>query len=119
MIKAKLLLFADWLFSFRVIFLFLAAFFAACIVYGFIYLAPTQQNQFVLPSFLALLWSLMFYILLVFTQKKPQDSNKKPTLLNKFKLKVHRLFYSLFTVVFIGLTLAVFIVTFRLLSVWY
>jgi len=119
MIKAKLLLFANWLFSFRVVFLVLAAAASTGIVYAFIFLTPVQQDKFVMPSFLAFLWSIMLYTLLVFTQQKPQNSNENITLLNKFKLKVHRLFYSLFTVVFIGLTLAVFIVTFRLLSVWY
>ncbi|MCJ8320713.1 MAG: hypothetical protein MJK12_13825 [Colwellia sp.] len=117
MIKAKLLLIADWLFSFRVVFLLLAAISAAGIVYGFVFLTPVQQNKIVMPSFLALLWSIMFYTLLLFTQKKPQDPSEKLSLIKHFKLKVHRLFYFLFTLVFIGLTLAVFIVTLRLLSV--
>jgi len=119
MIKAKLLLIADWLFSFRVVFLVLAAFFAASIGYGFIFLTPVEQNQFIMPSFLALLWSIMFYILLVFTHKKPKIYSEKLGFINQFKLKVHRLFYALFSLVFFVLTFAVFVVSFRLLNVWY
>ena len=118
MIKEKLLLVADRLYSFRAVFLLSAACFTGGIIYCFIFIPAIEQNQFVMPSFLALLWSLMLYTLLVFTQNKPQYANEKLSLINNIKFKIKRFIYSLFTVVFLVLTLAVVIVTFRLFIVW-
>ena len=108
---------ANKLIPYRKLLLLLVALFASLVIYSFVCLEPSQQNKFALPNFLALLWSLLLYLLLTLIQNSSQISSEKMSMIARVKRKMYRGLYLAFSVVFIGLTGAIFWVTFRLLSV--
>ncbi len=114
------------LFPFRKVILVLTALFALVIVYSFAYLPPKEQNSISLPSFLAMLWLVLCYLLVHFSQKFAEQSahhltshsaNRKG-LFTRIKLKVQRVLYYLSAVIFLLLTLAIVLLTIRLLNAW-
>ena len=108
---------ANKLIPYRKLLLLLVALFASLVIYSFVCLEPSQQNKFALPNFLALLWSLLLYLLLTFIQNRPKISTEKASMITRVKRKMYRRLYLVFSVFFIGLTGAILLVTFRLLSV--
>ena len=108
------------LFPFRKLFLLLTLLFAMAIVYGLVFLSANEQNVFVLPSFLAMLWSLLCFLFLGFAQKfaaqyEPNSIASK-SLWQRFKLKIQRGLYYLLGLVFLGLTLTIILLTSRVLK---
>jgi len=113
---------AKKLFPYRKVVLILVLLLALNIVYGFIFLSIEQQDTSAAPSLLAMLWLLLCYLLLVFTQKKSvyfgQALDKSPRLFERIKMKLLSFFYLLLGLCFLLLTLTLSFLSFRLLNTW-
>jgi len=85
------------------------------LVYSFVAISPQQQNDFLIPAVLGLLWSLIFYLSICVFQPSSLSINK-PSMLQRLKLKFFGLFQTLLSLVLLGLTLAVVVFSFRLFN---
>ena len=95
---------------------------AVIIVCSFIFLSPAKQNAIVIPCLLAMLWCLLFYLIVVFLHAKATQfvlaSGHKSHVFKRLKMAVLRGFYYCLTWLLLLLTLAISILTFRILNTW-
>ena len=119
----KFFVMAQKLFPYRKVLLILISLLTLNIIYSFIFLSPKQQDAFAVPCLLAMIWLLLCYLLLVFSQKKlahfEQTLNKNPHLFTRIKMKLLSLFYLLLGLCFLILTLIILLLSFRLLNAWF
>lgn len=118
----KLRIVTKVLFPYRNVALILMLFFALSLVYSFVFQSPTHQDSIALPLFLGILWLLNCYLLLVFLQRSSVqaalESTNKLNIVKRLYNFFQRGFYYFIGLLFFGLTLAISILTFRILTVW-
>tara|TARA_B110000090_G_C13170339_1_gene365147 strand:- start:220 stop:588 length:369 start_codon:yes stop_codon:yes gene_type:complete len=119
----KLSIIAKVLFPYRKIGLILMVLFALGIVYSFLFHSPAEQNLITLPLFLAMLWLLMCYLLLVFIQSNADrvvlESSNKLSIINRISNFFKRGFYYCIGLLFLAIMLALSIITLRIFTVWF
>jgi len=76
------------------------------------------QNRVAVPSLLTILWSLLFFVFIRVFSHTSIENTKKPSLFTRFKYKIKRIFYTLFSWFFLLLTLTIIYLTYKMLSVW-
>lgn len=80
--------------------------------------SPTETNKFLIPSVVALLWALSTYAFIETFQSIPEKADKTLSYFGRLKRRLSRGWYWLVGVIFIGTSLAVLFVSYRLLFVW-
>ena len=118
----KLSIITKVLFPYRKVALVLIFLLALNVVYSFFFQSHLEQDSIALPCFLAMLWLGMCYLLLGFLHKSAEHaelaSSNKLNIIKRLKKRVQRGFYYFFAVLFLGLTLALSILTFRIITIW-
>jgi len=105
----------QYLYPYRKYCLILAALCFFIIIYTFIVITPQQQNIFLVPTILGLLWMLIFYLAICIFQPTHISKSRLP-LLQRLKLKFLNFFKVLLSIIFMLLTFAVVTFSFRLFN---
>ena len=77
-----------------------------------------ESDRFLLPSIVGLLWAISTYSFLVTFRSVPEKANKSLKFFSKLKRIIYRGWYWFLGVVFLGTTVAVMFVTYRMVSIW-
>ena len=77
-----------------------------------------EGDRFLFPTILGFLWFLSGYAFIETFQRVPNNARHIKGLFKWLKLKLARLLYWLIGFVFLGTTLAIVILSVRILSVW-
>ena len=77
-----------------------------------------ESDLFLIPSIVGLLWAISTYSFIVTFRSVPKKANKSLKFFSKLKRNINRGWYWFIGVVFLGTTVAVMFVTFRMVSIW-
>ncbi len=77
-----------------------------------------ESDRFLIPSIVVLLWAISTYAFIVTFRSVPKKVNKSMKFFSKLKRNINRGWYWFIGVVFLGTTVAVMFVTFRMVSIW-
>lgn len=77
-----------------------------------------EGDRLILPSFVGLLWAMSTYFFLVAFRSVPEKPDKTMRFSSKLKHNIVRAWYWFIGVIFLGTTVAVILVTFRMVSIW-
>ena len=77
------------------------------------------QEVYLIPSLAGFIWSLLFFIMLSGFANIPSKSDKKIVFYVRIKHWFLRLAYSILTVIFLLMTVAGLILSFKLFNIWY
>ncbi|NQZ20607.1 MAG: hypothetical protein HRT53_01000 [Colwellia sp.] len=88
------------------------------LVYVAIFGTIELQDQVAVPCLLTILWSLLFFVFIRVYSYSALEQTKKPSMFTRFKNKIKRVFYTLFSWCFLLLTLSILYLTFKMLNVW-
>ena len=93
---------------------------SALFVFGYVvvFVQGQVKDFYLIPSVLALLWSIMLSILLFMFPFVPKKPDRGLFFFQRFKIRAVRGFYHLASIVFVSLSLIVVLLTLRLLNVW-
>ena len=103
---------------FRSLSFLVATIFVALFIYAFIELPANEQDRVAMPCLLGVLWAIMFNLFTTIFSHVPQIDKLHAGFFKRWKIKLLRLFYTLFALFFIMLTIIVVILTFKMISVW-
>ena len=78
-----------------------------------------QDDLFLIPSLLGLVWALNCLGLLYTFPEIPRKSKKEDRFLLKLKLKLKRLWYWILGLLFIFTSIALLIISIRLMGIWF
>ena len=90
---------------------------ASMVVIMFISKSP-ESDRFLIPSIVGLLWAISTYSFIVTFRSVPEKSNISLKFFSKLKRNINRGWYWFIGIVFLGTTVAVMFVTYRLVSIW-
>ena len=76
------------------------------------------EEVYLIPSLAGFIWSVLFFIVLNAFQNIPIKSDRKFAFFSKIKYWFVRLGYKILSIIFLLMTVAGFILSFRLFSVW-
>ncbi|MEM7283201.1 MAG: hypothetical protein AAF438_16415 [Pseudomonadota bacterium] len=79
---------------------------------------PLGEDKFLIPILVGLLWSLFLYSFIGLFQEIPGPSKEKLGFFGRIKVKIKLGLYWLLGCVSILISIAVLVVSFRLISVW-
>ncbi len=77
-----------------------------------------QSDRFLIPCIVGLLWAISNYFFIVTFRSVPEKTNKSLKFFSKIKRNINRGWYYFIGVVFLGTTVAVMLVTYRMISIW-
>ena len=77
-----------------------------------------ESYRFLIPSVVGLLWAISTYSFIVTFRSVPEKANKSSKFFSKLKRNINRGWYWFIGVVFLGTTVAVMFVTYRMVSIW-
>ena len=77
-----------------------------------------EGDRFIIPSLVGLLWAMSTYSFIVTFRSVPEKASKKMRFFRKLKHNINRGWYWFISVVFLGATVAVILVTYRMVSIW-
>ena len=77
-----------------------------------------ESDRFLIPSIVGLLWAISTYSFIVTFRSVPEKANKSLKFFSKLKRIINRGWYWFIGVVFLGTTVAIMFVTFRMVSIW-
>lgn len=77
-----------------------------------------ESDRFLIPSIVVLLWAISTYTFIVTFHSVPKKVNKSMKFFSKLKRNINRSWYWFIGVVFVGTTIAVMVLTFRMVSIW-
>lgn len=98
--------------------LFVGATALALLVVIILVLAPPQGDRLVIPCIVGLLWGLSMYVFIVTFGTVPERPGPELTFFSKLKQKFVRTWYGLIGLFFIGATIAIIIITIRMVLIW-
>ena len=90
---------------------------ASMVVIMFISKSP-ESDRFLIPSIVGLLWAISTYSFIVTFRSVPEKSNISLKFFSKLKRNISRGWYWFIGIVFLGTTVSVMFVTYRLVSIW-
>jgi len=90
---------------------------ASMVAIMFISKSP-ESDRFLIPSIVGLLWAISTYSFIVTFRSVPEKSNISLKFFSKLKRNINRGWYWFIGIVFLGTTVAVMFVTYRLVSIW-
>ena len=76
------------------------------------------SDRYLIPSIVGLLWAISTYSFIVTFRSVPKKAKKSLKFFTKLKRNINRGWYWFIGVVFLGTTMAVMFVTFRMVSIW-
>jgi hypothetical protein len=77
-----------------------------------------QDALFVIPCIVGFLWGISAYTFIVTFRAVPQKPSTQLRFFGKLKYAITRIWYWLLSVVFLGATVALIVVTIRMVSIW-
>ncbi len=78
----------------------------------------TDSDAYLIPSVLGLLWSVLLFFLLTTFLDIPPKPQAEASFLIRLKTRIKRSFYYLLGLIFLLLTIAVSLYSFRMLGIW-
>ncbi len=75
-------------------------------------------DRFLIPSFVGLLWAMSTYSFIVTFRSVPEKASKTMRFFRKLKRNIYRGWYWFISIVFLGTTVCVIFVTYRVVSIW-
>ena len=79
---------------------------------------PQAGDRFLIPLLALLLWSSSAYALITTFHTIPSQTTADAGLLQRIQRRLHRAWYWLLALVFLAATVAVLLLSFRLISIW-
>ena len=76
-----------------------------------------ESDRFLIPSIVGLLWAISTYSFIVTFRSVPEKANKSLKFFSKLKRIINRGWYWFIGLVFLGTTMAVMFVTYRMVSI--
>lgn len=113
-----LVILARFLYPYRWLFQLLAGVLVLFIVYGLVLAPPGSQEAYLMPSLVALLWTVLVNLMLHTFRQPPQPDSANASWWQRIKSKVKRGFYRLFTLLFILLSLLCVFLSLKMFGVW-
>ena len=95
---------------------------AACLAYAVFIVFTSSSHEgdkYLFPSILGFTWALSVYGFIETFKHVPEHLEGKPGLLKRTKRKLLRLWYWVIGLVFCGTSIAIIVLTFRTLPVWF
>jgi len=77
-----------------------------------------EGDRFIIPSFVGLLWAMSTYAFIVTFRSVPEKASKTMTFFSKLKHNISRGWYWFISIVFLGTSVAVIFLTYRMVSIW-
>ena len=77
-----------------------------------------ESDRFLIPSIVVLLWAISTYTFIVNFRSVPKKANKSMKFFSKLKRYINRSWHWFIGVVFVGTTIAVMVLSFRMVSIW-
>ena len=77
-----------------------------------------EKDQFLLPSVVGLLWAISAYAFITTFRFVPEKSNKSWIIIARLKRNIHRAWYWLISVAFLGITAVTVFLTSRMAMIW-
>lgn len=96
----------------------MAAICLAVIVYLFLFSTIEGQNLYAMPSLLAMAWCFLASALVGLFHNKPEQITEAQSWWQKVKTKFKKALFSIMTIAFIFISLALLYATFRMLGIW-
>jgi hypothetical protein len=81
-------------------------------------LEPDLGDRYIIPGFVGLFWGMSTYAFIVAFRSAPRKSSNTVGVFRKLAHRLHRCWYGFLSVVFLVATVAVIVVTVRMLSIW-
>ncbi len=81
--------------------------------------SPHEDDVYLVPSIVIVLWSMSSYIFIATFCSIPEKPNKSYRILAKLKHHIYRGWYWLIGLLFIGTTLATLVLSYRIVSIWF
>jgi len=77
-----------------------------------------ESDRFLIPNIVGLLWAINTYSFIVTFRSVPEKANTSLKFFSKLKRNINRGWYWFVGVAFLGTTIAVMFVTYRMVSIW-
>ncbi|MBR9987131.1 MAG: hypothetical protein KFF68_14615 [Desulfosarcina sp.] len=90
----------------------------ASLVVIVLFFAAEKGDRFIIPFSVSLLWGLSTYSFIVTFRAVPDKPNAPLKCFRKLKHAITRLWYGLVSLFFLGATLAIIVVTIRMVAIW-
>jgi hypothetical protein len=78
----------------------------------------TDEDRFLIPSFVGVLWAMSTYTFIVTFRSLPEKAGSNLSMFGKLKRHLHRGWYWVLSMVFLGTTVAAIYVTNSMVSIW-
>ncbi len=78
-----------------------------------------QEDVFLIPSILLLIWSLVFFNLINLFANAPRKPTKNDAFFLKIKIRLKRAWYHFLSLIFILISITAIFFTMKLLGVWF
>jgi ABC-type dipeptide/oligopeptide/nickel transport system permease component len=78
----------------------------------------TDGDRFLIPSFVGLLWAMSTYTFIVTFRSVPEKAGNSLSLFRKLKRHLHRGWYWVISMVFLGTTITAIYFTNSMISIW-
>lgn len=78
-----------------------------------------EEDRYLIPSVVGLLWSLSTYAFIITFQSVPDKTSKAHGFWRRLKRSIHRIWFWLLAIVCAAATVAGVFLTFRLISIWF
>ena len=75
-------------------------------------------DRFLIPSFVGVVWAMSTYTFIVTFQSVPEKADNSLSVIGKLKRHLHRGWYWVISMVFLGTTLAAIYFTNSMISIW-
>jgi hypothetical protein len=90
----------------------------ATLVVAVLILEPDQGDPYIIPGFIGMLWGMSTYSFIVAFRSAPGKNSNPVGVFRKLVHRLHRCWYGFISVVFLVTTVAVIVVTIRMISIW-
>ena len=77
-----------------------------------------EDDKYLIPGVLGILWSLSAYTFISNFQSVPEKAKRPDGFFHRLKRNIHRSWYWIIAFIFTGTTVAAVFLTFRLISIW-
>jgi len=77
-----------------------------------------EEDRFLIPSFVGLIWAVSTYAFIVTFRSVPEKASETLRFFSRLKRNINRGWYWLISAVFLAATMAVILVTYRIVSIW-
>ena len=110
--------FANRLWYLRIVAVGAGVLFLVLVVVIILFSNAREDDKYPIPGFLGILWSLSAYAFISSFQSVPEKAKRSDGFLHRLKRNIHRSWYWIIAFIFTGTTVAVVLLTFRLVSIW-